>query len=406
MNQRTATSFGLVLTIVLVGLNLRPFMTGPGPLIDDIIQTTGMSYQGISLLTLLPMLLMGIGALIVPDLNQRLGDRIGLTIAMFLLLIGSLSRFFVTSGSQLLLTAFVCGVGAAYIQSVFPGLIKLRFPTKMAAMTGLYSAMLMVGGAIGAQLTPIISDVTCHELNQTNSCTTGHWQAALAFLALPAIFALIAVVMNIRSSATSKNSGQWSVLSFLNKPRAWLLMIGFGLLNAGYGTVVTWLAPFFIEQGMSSADSGSLVALLSIFQALSALLIPILASHNIDRRFWLVVTLTSQLIGFAGLWLLPNMLPYLWVCLIGVGLGGCFALSIITSLDHLPYPVSAGALTSLMQAGGFIIAAFGPLFAAWLHEISQSFTWVWIAHILMILITLLLFLRLNPQHYAKLFSVK
>lgn len=86
-------------------------MTGTGPLIDEIIQTTGISYQRILLLTLLPMLLMVIGALVVPALNQRLVERVSLSIAMLLLLVGSLSRLFVTTGSQLLFTAFVCGVG-------------------------------------------------------------------------------------------------------------------------------------------------------------------------------------------------------------------------------------------------------------------------------------------------------
>ncbi|EDU57542.1 MFS transporter [Providencia stuartii] len=406
MAGHKTASLGLVMTIVLVGINLRPFITGPGPLIEGIIQTTGMTYQSISLLTLLPMLLMGVGALIVPALNQRLGERVGLSLAMLLLLIGSLSRLFVTNGEQLLITAFICGVGAAYIQAVFPGLIKLRFPQKMAAMTGLYSAMLMAGGAMGAQLTPMLANISCNEMAQSCTTASGHWQIALAWMALPALFALIAVVVNIDSSATHQNHGRGSVFVFLAKPRAWLLMVGFGLVNAGYGTVVTWLAPFFIEQGMSSADSGSLVALLSVFQALSALLIPILASHNIDRRFWLIVTLCSQMIGFTGLVFFPQLFAFLWVCLIGIGLGGCFALSIIASLDHLPHPVSAGALTSLMQAGGFIIAAFWPLFAAWLHEVSQSFALVWIAHILMILITLLLFLRLNPKHYARLFNLK
>ncbi|MRE82382.1 MFS transporter, partial [Citrobacter braakii] len=50
-----------VLTIILVGINLRPFLTGPGPVIDNIIASTGMSYSQVSLLTLLPMILMGVG---------------------------------------------------------------------------------------------------------------------------------------------------------------------------------------------------------------------------------------------------------------------------------------------------------------------------------------------------------
>ena len=394
MNKPIASSLGLVATIILVGINLRPFMTGPGPVIDDIIRTTGMSYQDISLLTLLPMLLMGVGALIVPALNRRLGERLGISIAMLLLLLGSFSRLFVTTGSALLLTAFVCGLGAAYIQAVFPGMIKTRFPKKMATMTGLYSATLMVGGAIGVQLTPILSN------------TSRHWQQALAWLAFPALIALIAVLINIRSTPSMINTAQSSIWDFLTKPRAWLLMIGFGLVNAGYGTVVTWLAPFFQEQGMSAEQSGSFVAMLTIFQAAAALMIPVLASHNIDRRFWLMMTLISQVLGFAGLMLLPNFVPLVWVGLLGCGLGGSFALTIITSLDHLPHPASAGVLTSLMQAGGFIIAGFGPLLAAWVHQVSQGFSWVWALHIVMVLITLLLFLRLNPQGYSRIFSVK
>ncbi|MGG4608165.1 MFS transporter [Providencia sp. Me31A] len=192
MNKTASSSFALLLTIVLVGLNLRPFMTGPGPVIDDIIQTTGMSYQSISLLTLLPMLLMGIGALIVPIINQRVGDRLGISATMVLLLFGSLARYFIVDGSSLLLTAFLCGMGAAYIQSVFPGLIKVNFPHKMAMMTGLYSATLMAGGAVGAQLTPILAELT------------GHWQNALAWLALPALLALIAIFTNIKTRNTSE----------------------------------------------------------------------------------------------------------------------------------------------------------------------------------------------------------
>nr|WP_282554408.1 hypothetical protein [Providencia sp. G1(2023)] len=60
----------------------------------------------------------------------------------------------------------------------------------------------------------------------------------------------------------------------------------------------------------------------------------------------------------------------------------------------------------LMQAGGFIIAAFGPLCAAWLHQVSHNFTWVWAMHIAFVLVTLLLYLRLNPKNYSKIFALK
>lgn len=56
----------LILTVALVGLNFRPFMTSIGPLVSKIRVGTGLSLQGIALLTLLPMMLMGLIAFIGP----------------------------------------------------------------------------------------------------------------------------------------------------------------------------------------------------------------------------------------------------------------------------------------------------------------------------------------------------
>lgn len=69
----------------------------------------------------------------------------------------------------------------------------------------------MPGGAICAQLTPIIANVTWHELIESNSSVTGHWQVALAWLSLPAFFALMTVLVNIRSSSPRQKTKQPSV---------------------------------------------------------------------------------------------------------------------------------------------------------------------------------------------------
>lgn len=49
----------LMITVALVGLNLRPFMTSIGPVVNRIKADMGLGLQGIALLTLVPMLLMG-----------------------------------------------------------------------------------------------------------------------------------------------------------------------------------------------------------------------------------------------------------------------------------------------------------------------------------------------------------
>ncbi len=61
--------------------------------------------------------------------------------------------------------------------------------------------------------------------------------------------------------------------------------------------MVAWLAPFYQTHGWSPAQSGGLVALLSVAQASAALGLPVLASRHADRRPWLGFTLLCQIIG-------------------------------------------------------------------------------------------------------------
>ncbi len=377
----------IVLTIILVGINLRPFLTGPGPVIDNIIASTGMSYSQVSLLTLLPMILMGVGALVVPFLQPYIQARRGLQVAMLILLLASFSRAYVSDGDQLLITALFCGLSVAYIQAVFPGIIKAWFDQKTPIMMGLYSAMLMGGGALGAQLSPVLT------------APDGNWQQALAWFALPASVALVAITLSIKKNISETNKLPLNTLIW--RPRTALLIVGFGFVNAGYASMVAWLAPFYQSLGMPSAQSGSLVAILSLFQASAALIIPFLAAKNHDRRFWLLLTLTSQLIGFLALMTTPMSAPYLWSIFLGCGLGGCFSMMMIAALDHVPHPLHAGALSALMQGGGFIIASFGPLIAVWLQQDDGSFTYAWAFHAVLVILTMGLFARLNPRHYHR-----
>lgn len=208
----------LVFVIVLIALHLRPFLAAPGPLLPLIASDTGLDYGGLSLLTLLPMLLMGLGAVAAPGLQASLGTRRSLLIALGLLLFGSLLRLFAMNGTVLLLTAVLCGSGAAFTQAVVPGLIKEKFPSQVAAMTGLYSAMIMTGGALGAQLMPFL----------TGSGLT--WRASLAWLSLPVGLAMFASVLILAETRVARPRRDL-VIGLLHRPRTWLLMAVFGLIT-------------------------------------------------------------------------------------------------------------------------------------------------------------------------------
>lgn len=380
--------WALLALVALIGLNLRPFLTGPGTVLADIRADTGLGYDGIAMLTLLPTLLMGCGAFLAPRIQSAIGTRRGMLIALALLALGSLLRLAASNGLALILTAVLCGAGVAFIQAAFPGIIKGRFPTRISSVTGLYSAMIMCGGALGAQLTPLLAE------------GVSDWRLALASLALPAAVAYFAAHVTLADN-TSATPDRALTSLLLRRRRTWLLMAVFGLVNGGYSSIVAWLAPYYQAQDWRAAESGSLVAIMAISQAVSALAMPMLAARWRDRRPWLCATLVMQAAGFSGLAFQPDAAPFLWAALCGAGLGGSFSLALVTALDHLPRAEQAGALAALMQGGGFLIAALGPLAMSVLHGWTGSFASGWMMHLVFVAITFLLYLRLDPARYPQ-----
>jgi len=388
-----ANPIALIVLVVLIGLNLRPFLTAPGPVLSDIVSDTGMGFGALSLLTFLPMLLMGLGAFIAPSIQSTIGTRRSMFAALGVLAAGSALRGFVPDGFYLVLTAVMCGAGVAMIQALMPGLIKANFPASIATITGLYSAMIMGGGALGARLTPWLAG------------SDHNWRFALAVLAVPTILALFTAIPILRETESfGSKSGITGKL--LRRRRTWVLMIAFGLVNASYSSMVAWLAPYYQSLGMTAAATGNLIAVMAIAQALSAFGLPLLARRKVDRRPWLLLTLLMQAIGFAGLAFIPEFSPLFWSAICGAGLGGSFALAMITSLDHLQRPEEAGALAAMMQGGGFLIAALGPVATAFLHSLTGSFASGWILHLVLVLSICPLYLSFNPRHYERVMNLQ
>ncbi|MCT9069885.1 cyanate transporter [Cupriavidus gilardii] len=401
--------------IVLAGLNLRPFLTGIGPLAPVIRNSTGLDYRGMAWLTLLPMVLIGVGACLAPAMRRWLGERRAVLLALALVGIGSLLRLAWPGGTALIATAALCGLGTAAAQAALPAIVKRQFPARMAMVMGLYSAALMAGGALGAQLTPWIAGLS------------GSWHAGLAAWALPAWAGWLLAwrtlpgdaavepataagdvadarananaTVDARARANTSRPTAIPVLRLLNRPRTWLLMASFGVMNGGYASLIAWLAAYYQERGWSGPASGGLIAVMSVAQAAAALALPTLAARSPDRRTWLALALAMQAIGFAGLAGWPDLAPLAWAIIGGAGLGGCFSLYLVVALDHLPRPEDAAALGALMQGGGFLLAGCAPWLAAVLHDATGSFAAAWWYHLAAVVLVMLATTRFDPRRY-------
>ena len=274
--------------IVVIGINLRPLLTSISPLMTTIRDATGLSFYGASLLTSLPVVAMGIGAFGAGALTRSIGETRGVALGLLAIALACGARWSTASGAALLATAALAGVGVAAIQALLPAVMKQRFPARVPLAMGVFSASIMGGGGLGARLSPWVS------------AAMGSWHAGLAVWAIPALVALLCWLGLNRGpshgSAAQRAPADAIAFSLWRKRRAWTLGLYFGIVNGGYTTLVAWLPAFYQQHGASVAESGSLLAGMTVFQAAAALLLPLAAAPFRDRRPWLI----ARIVGATG----------------------------------------------------------------------------------------------------------
>lgn len=378
----------LMVSIILVALNLRPSMAAVGPLLTGIRGDIPLSFSLASLLTMLPVMAMGLAMFFGIGISQRLGEQRTVVLSLLIIGLATVSRLFLDSTAELIISAIAAGIGIALIQALMPALIKSRFSDNVAVCMGLYVTSIMGGAAIAASFAPLVMT------------RTGSWRVGLAIWAVLALVALLFWIAQRRGIPTLPAQAPRQE-SFFGNSRAWLLAIFFGLGTASYTCVLAWLAPYYVEKGWSEQNAGLLLGFLTAMEVISGLLTPAIANRSRDRRLVLVVLLGLIMVGFCGLTLSPQHLSLLWPCLLGLGIGGLFPMSLIVSLDHLDNPRRAGGLTAFVQGIGYLIAGLSPLMAGMIRDQLGSFEWAWWALTGVVGLMILMVLRFDPRQYAR-----
>ncbi|WP_213937279.1 cyanate transporter [Pseudomonas sp. dw_612] len=385
----TRPALWLIASIILVALNLRPSMAAVGPLLSAIRGDIPLSFSTASLLTMLPVMAMGLAMFLGMRVAQRFGEHRTIVLSLVIIGVATVSRLYLDSTLELILSAVLAGVGIALIQAVMPALIKSRFSDNVSLFMGLYVTSIMGGAAIAASFSPFV-------LAQTSSWRMGLaiW-ALLALLALGFWFAQRSAIPQLPAAPKGRQE------SFVGNSRAWLLAVFFGLGTASYTCVLAWLAPYYVEKGWSEQNAGLLLGFLTAMEVISGLITPAIANRSQDKRLVLAVLLALIMAGFCGLILSPERFSLLWPCLLGLGIGGLFPMSLIVSLDHLDNPRRAGGLTAFVQGIGYLIAGLSPLIAGMIRDQLGSFEWAWWSLTAVMAVMIVMVLRFNPKRYAQ-----
>lgn len=385
----TRPALWLIASIILVALNLRPSMAAVGPLLSAIRGDIPLSFSAASLLTMLPVMAMGLAMFLGMRVAQRFGEHRTIVLSLVVIGVATVTRLYLDNTVELILSAVLAGVGIALIQAVMPALIKSRFSDNVSLFMGLYVTSIMGGAAIAASFSPLLL------------AQTGSWRTGLAFWAILALLALGFWFTQRSAIAALPAAPKGHQESFAGHSRAWLLAVFFGLGTASYTCVLAWLAPYYVEQGWSEQNAGLLLGFLTAMEVISGLVTPAIANRSRDKRLVLAVLLLLIMAGFGGLILSPARFSLLWPCLLGLGIGGLFPMSLIVSLDHLDDPRRAGGLTAFVQGVGYLIAGLSPLLAGMIRDQLGSFEWAWWSLSAVMAVMLVMVLRFDPKRYQQ-----
>ncbi|KQR55941.1 MFS transporter [Brevundimonas sp. Leaf168] len=361
----------LLAAIVALALNLRPAMAAVGPLLDLIEGATGMGSTAASLLTTLPVLMIGLGALSIRPLRRRLGERRGILLGALLIGAACLVRVVLTGATGLIASAVVVGVGVALIQALAPVVIKRAFPAKFGTVMALYTTGIMGGAAVAAATAAGLAE------------TIG-WAGTLALWSAPAFVAASVWLAASRDPAAEEPNRAAAVeatdpdLPFWRQGRAWRLILIMGLGTSAYTLMLAWLPPFYIDLGEPRATAGYLLSGMTAAEVTAGLLVSLTIGRFADRRGPILTALLLALAGLAGLVVAPLSMAVPIVILLGLGIGAIFPLSLILAMDQIDDPARSGDLLAFVQGGGYIIASLSPLGAGLLRDHMADLTQAWV----------------------------
>jgi CP family cyanate transporter-like MFS transporter len=355
----------LLLAIFLVAMNLRAALASLPPLIGTVQHDLGLSGASAGLLTMLPVLCMGLFAPVAQRLGHRVGREATVAIALLALLAGLLLRLAGGVFAVLLVSSLLAGIGIALAGTVLPGIVKEFFSDRPGVVTGVYLVAMMVGATAASALSVPLADAL------------GSWQRSLATwsaLAVVGLLAWLPVLRSVNDRADADEERPPTAALPWGSSTAWLLAAFLAMQSLGFYTQLAWISPAYEDRGWSPRDAGLLLALWSIVQLASGMAGPALADRVRDRRPLVAICVACTVTGLVGITLAPEAAPVLWVSILAIGQGGGFALGLVKLVDYAPTPAASARLTGMAFLMSYSTASLGPLAFGAVHDATGSFT--------------------------------
>lgn len=378
----------LFVAVCLVAANMRMTITGVGPLIEQIAADQGVTPAALGWLASVPLLAWAAVSPLAHGLSVRVGLSRAVTWSLVVLMIGTVWRSLPGGPANLWLGTVLIGAALAIGNVLLPAVIRRDFETRVPLVMGVYTALLGGLGAVSAGFVVPLADL------DLGAGSLG-WRFALLMSGALIPIALVVWVVATRAPrpaareavtvADAAPSGERAAgpaghaghaeaagRRVWRDPIAWWVALYMGLQAALFYIIATWLAPISTSAGRSPVDAGIEVMLYQVAAIGGSLLLPFL--YRGPQRRWLPAAIPVVIAGaFACVVLLPQH-PLPWILLGGLASGMSLSISLIFMAEKAADHGSAGALSGMAQAVGYLIAAAGPVAFGWLHEVGGGWS--------------------------------
>jgi len=379
-----------VVGIILIAANLRAAITAVGPLIGDILHTTGLSGTTAGMLTTLPLIAFAILSPITPKLARQFGMEKTLFIGLLVLSLGILLRYFPSTIFLFVGTALI-GSAIAVGNVLLPSLIKRDFAHNIGIMTGAYSLSMGIFAALASGLSVPIA----HGLQVG-------WRGSLFSVVFLSIVATLIWIPQLHSlhipqkSSIDKVSGK----SIWRCPLAWQVTLFMGLQSLAFYVSISWLPAILIDRGYSAESAGWILSLMQFVSLPVSFIVPMIAGRSRNQSGLAALVSLLGMIGFTGLLLGNDALLFLWIMFIGLGQGGSISLALTMFALRAPNVMVSAELSGMAQSIGYTLAACGPILFGFLHDVTNDWNPSLLGIIAVIFLQLLVGLGAGKDAYV------
>ena len=377
----------VVVGLVVAALNLRPAISGLGPLLEEVRKGLGMNNTVAGLLTSVPPLCFAVFGGLAPRLARRRGPAAVVLAGMVAITLGLALRPLAGGTVTFLAATALALAGIAVSNVLMPVIVKHWFPDRVGSMTGLYSMALALGTAGAAAITVPMTDAL-----------GGSWRVGIGAWAVLGVVAIVpwALILKDRAArapepravaeAVPEETEEGEARSertrtgtapaedgasvrMVKSPTAWALGVFFGLQASAAYITMGWLPQIFRDAGVSASMAGLMLAVVMGMGVPLSFVLPKMAARMRHQGPLVLGLGVCGLIGYAGLWFAPQAGAWAWALVLGIS--NC-AFPLALTMIGMRSRSSAGVvkLSAFAQSTGYLISIPGPLLVGALHDAS------------------------------------